>query len=597
MTNELIEEQALRDALRPLRPDPEAFRRAVERTLEGRRELGRSDALRLREAAAVLPLGATDPTGPLPALAVQHTGGLGPLSFLALPAASLAAIALTVVASVRRLVHVRPSPNADSRDADRALADWWREQGARPWFVLAFLVLVAWSQPIEAIVLVLVVSQLALGSVLVRLSRVGAVSRVIVGQATSGLLGTLVAACLAVASASPGVGDTSWRDPWVPFVLFAGWAACAAFASWRGAWSPVRKGLSVLVPITLVAVLGGRLAERLTSLDEERLRAFAERFEAPPSDVVDWQRFGSVVSWLRARGLHELDLERAERALRTALPHGANPLEAEAPTHSLLGAARAGFLADEHWDAVLADERMAILDADGPLLESGTTEWLLRAAARTPLSAGERDHLAGRLRAAWPSPERPRALVTMATLVEWLDLLARPLSGEPYRADAHAALIAAVHEEPSNGFVSDPADRTRTRADIHRVEPTRAALTLVERFGAPADLELGEIESFLRRAATPSVIEALAPASARMLTVQPYRLEAELGLRELLALRGPDENGVVRDGAFAVLLASRARLAAAALVLVCIAACLGTLRPRTREEPGIGLDGPRSRGR
>ena len=127
------------------------------------------------------------------------------------------------------------------------------------------------------------------------------------------------------------------------------------------------------------------------------------------------------------------------------------------------------------------------------------------------------------------------------------------------------------------GATSRPSPPTPARlgddeADILRVEPTLAAVRLMRSFGVPVGVELDGVERFLRQAATPSWIEALAPQSLELVAVQSYRYVAEVGLRELLALREARGLASADDGLARGLYDRRLLLGALALVGLCIVA-------------------------
>ncbi len=98
------------------------------------------------------------------------------------------------------------------------------------------------------------------------------------------------------------------------------------------------------------------------------------------------------------------------------------------------------------------------------------------------------------------------------------------------------------------------------------------------RFGVPPHIDSRAVEAFLRRAATPSLIEALAPESVSLLTVQNYRLVAEFALRDFLATQEVAETVTGSPGLLKRRSNSRALISSIALVLLCVLAVFQSAR-------------------
>ncbi len=566
-----VSERELVEALRPLRPDPEAFRRAVAGKLARRRaESGSKPQTSARRwAASVLPVDLLGPT----ATASSVPLGKPAIAALSMPAVSLAVVGLTFAASLRALLGLRPSESATRERADRALREWWREHALAAAIAVVLLVVVGRAQPVEGVLLVLSISMLALTSSLLRLARAGAASSASVGSITAGFLTALTVLTLVAGGFGAGLERERWANPWVPIALLAGSLVCEAVGGWRTA-SRARKLFAWLLPLALLGLGAARLHAVARPVDRARLAAFVERFDAPLADVVGWMRFGTVARWLAESGAARVESPRARARIEEVLA-GLAPdesvLDADAPAHALLGAAEAELLPERVFSALRSAREAGILAHDGPLLESATTEWLVRAAARGDLDDGERTRLATRLVAAWPDPDAPRALEAMASIDDLCALLGRPLGGESLRGAAHHALEShwvgtSVPEAEAAGFVTDPARTRNPEADVHGVAPTLAAVRLMRRFGVPAKIELERVEAFLRRAATPSLVEALAPTAFDALTVQSYRFVAEVGLGQLELLRAERSFTARPRRALERLSGQRLLLAALALV-------------------------------
>ena len=126
MTNEtLIDERSLREALRPLRPEPDGFEDAVREKIEARAErlAVLEDSPFLRQAAALLPPGIA-PMMPV-AVAGKKVFAQAAATLFAMPVLVLAMTGITFVAGLRSLRRLDAQRLDDERAVARA-ARWWR---------------------------------------------------------------------------------------------------------------------------------------------------------------------------------------------------------------------------------------------------------------------------------------------------------------------------------------------------------------------------------------------------------------------------------------------------------------------------------------
>ena len=229
----------------------------------------------------------------------------------------------------------------------------------------------------------------------------------------------------------------------------------------------------------------------------------------------------------------------AEREASDVLPR---PNQLEFSAQSLDGASDAGILPESLRQRIESDPRtLALVGSKTALRHLGTFRLRLLTLVRAPMDEARRDELASWLRGGWPAPESERALITMESLVEALDALQRPLDLEARRSDVHRALNHAwrgtYHQRPrAAGFdMGSRAPQEHARADLFLMEATHAAIRLIRRFGAPAELDLTRLHAFLRNVASPSLVEALSPARFALITIQPYRYQGAVALDELEA--------------------------------------------------------------
>jgi len=573
-------ERDLRRALAPVRPDPAAFRAAVERKLAQRERGGGPEAAAdpRRRAAAALPLDLLAPGGASAAALGKQLSAGGVLGALTLPAVSLAMLALAFAAAVRFVVRAGhgSEPAGRAASADEVLRSWWRAHALHAALALALLALLAWTQPAETVLLALLASMAVVAALVSRLARAGAASRASVGALAASFLGGLLGLALVFDGLAASLHSERVPPHWVPTALFWGCLACDVLGRWKRTWSVPRKLAGALAPTALVAVWLVLTARGLEPAGPERLAHYVARPAPALGQVVEWQRLGRVGAWLLERGL-PCDRSAARTAVAAAWGRrapGAPLFDAGFGVFALAGAARLDALPDDLWRAVADDpDTRALLEREGTLVAADLVELRVRALARAGLTDAQRDHLARRLDATWPPPEAPWALENMGVLEALAERIGRP-PGEGRDGQVARALelhwLGADPDEPfAAPFASEPWTAGRRRlGDPLYLGATHAALELLRRHGAPPGLDLARVRAFLERAARPSLVEALAPAAWPRLTVQSYRYDAAVALRVLAAL--PQAPAPERPD----WRAERALLAALLLVALCLFATL-----------------------
>jgi hypothetical protein len=162
----------------------------------------------------------------------------------------------------------------------------------------------------------------------------------------------------------------------------------------------------------------------------------------------------------------------------------------------------------------------------------------------------------------------------MAAAVRLARRIERPL-GPGLEREVHAALrlhwtaaLEGTGDAPgAAAFASTAGTSLGELGYPLYLRPTAAALELIAAFGAPAELDLRRVRRFLVGAATPSLVEVLAPSGWRLLTIQPARHEAAAALLTLEALLpgGPPARTWIGE---------RVLLGATLLVALCLLATL-----------------------
>lgn len=180
MSVELVDEQDLRDALRPFRTDPAAFEAAVREQIRVRQTAGELDPLNelppaARAAAAFLPLQLLA-GGKVSSAAPTLAGSQKLLAILAFPAISLFVLLGATVFSAARIRGARNDSAAEPRgqkEMQKAVQDWWHDHrfGAR--LVFGLLLGLMFFGASGLLFLLLIVSLGLLAYVVHSLARVG----------------------------------------------------------------------------------------------------------------------------------------------------------------------------------------------------------------------------------------------------------------------------------------------------------------------------------------------------------------------------------------------------------------------------------------
>ncbi len=597
-------EELLRDALRPNRPDPSAFKRAVEEKLakrEAEREAKIGDGGWLSQAAGILPLGLLEPTL-LSGTAVAAGKKLGLKSagaMMALPALSLAMLGVAFFGGLRATMRLNPSGGTQD-DAARASAEWWRVHRIHAIVTLVILGVLAVTQPAEALLAVLLVSMLTVASLLATLSRSGAATRARVGNFTTSFLGILLVLIACFPGFAAGVRTVHVSSYWIPLVLIAGHFACHFAGTWSCHWSARRKRWTAIAPPAVMGLVVAGIVTGAQPPSEAQMVAFVETFDVAFKNSSKWQSFGTVCEWLASRNV-AFDAAPARRRVEEAWRASANEnhlIKDDLSPYSLWAAVHADAISDELWSAIAdeAEGRMRYrmeFPITAPRQEYGRLVALIR---RGALTDEQRDAIAERALAAWPatrnSPHRPAlevgVLEKMDRLADLLELIDRPISSDEHRVEAHAALthfwLGRLEERPYPGpFVEaehqlEPSSASLfggRPSDFSFVGPTHNAVNLMLRFGIPEAIDLDRVHAFLEHAATPSLIEVVSPDAVERLTTQPYRYAAAVALLKIEGAPLVRPSSLDSPRSLATLVVTeRALLGAILLVALCLFATL-----------------------
>lgn len=583
-----LDEELLRRALRPLRPDPEQFLRGVrERIAEG--EAGtpaRARAPWLRSAAAaIVPPGLV--RDELLGAAVGVSGKSALTSFagalLLAPALSLVAVTVTFLLALLRL---RKSGRTEPRPIDEstglsALAD---PAGGGVVYAIAGAYLVCWFLAPALTLGVLAASMAGLTWLLGRLARRGLTSRLVVGTSCGQLLFWLALFGSQFAQYHPD-GYLASAPPAL-FALGALGCGLLTLRSWARAdggdapesermpadrWPSARQGAQwhALVHVVLASILVLYLVPLAMQAPAGRARlvSHVEEFDAA-SKSPQWASWSLVAVHLLRDGGPPPDLGSVARGLHARLDRGER-----VDPYTLRWAARADLLRPGDW-AALHDpaglERLVRGSGRIPFLEQQVVPILAGERAGV-LEAAARARLVERLVASIPAEPVHDGVGESLAAVETLEALGARQAVLELRAPIHTQLSAswsgATRTRVPTGFSVMVPDERISSAPFFYTNPTFEALELAARVGLPADVDPRRVRRFLEDAARSPHLAFLR---------RDHNLVAAAALRRLEGLSlvgGPD--------AVEWLARSRALLPAALLVLLClIATVLAPARTR-----------------
>lgn len=506
MTNDtLIDERSLREALRPARPEPEAFEDAVLRKIEERERraalLERSTFL--RQAAGLLPPGLA-PMTPVAAAGEKVFAKLAATIF-AMPVLVLAMTGITFVAGLRSLRGLDARHVGQERSFDEART-WWRTHAFAAFLVLALFTALGMMRSIDLLLGLVVLSMLVLTWVLRRLSAAGLAGRRQVGMLCGYLL-FMTTMGIAPLRQLLGVQHSGAQGFLVYALLFVGGLICYYLAIPEG--GDPRTGLTragallIFLPF-LAVVLGLQVLfwnPKTVGMTRAELIDYVEG-PAPALDrSPDWRALREAVLWLQRAGGDDLDLTPSRAAFRDALARGD-----EISNYVLGDAADLGWIEDGDWESVLEEGQVRRLRQG-----SGKIPFLrqMRASLHGLVETGAlgdagRDRLADRLILTWDGGDKHARLELLAEIVRDLELIGRENRLARLTPTVRAALVDAWmpkgvrRESDAGGFVV----YYRQEGEFASAQATGEAIRLMERFGVPEEIDLARVREYLRGEAT-----------------------------------------------------------------------------------------------
>ena len=313
--NEMIDEQELRDALRPFVASREDFEAGVRQRIEAAqsslsqtmlpdadREQSREHSSWLQVAASVVPLPLLGKVGygstsiPLGKLSIGHKL----IGLVALPAISLLLMAGATLFGILRMRTAQRSPQREHQNViemESAIANWWKQFG---WLIgglcaLALLLMfIGYALPVY---IALVTSGVAMVALVTRLGHAGMLDRLTIARNLIAGLAILAQVTLIYTMFDSGIHllDQSLIQSVLYFGMFIllMFMVCAGCRGWRAV-----IGFFCVAAIGVLMV--GYFSRSLWSpVTVDEMKNYVETFDEAPFDSVSWQQWAVPADWLR----------------------------------------------------------------------------------------------------------------------------------------------------------------------------------------------------------------------------------------------------------------------------------------------------------
>jgi hypothetical protein len=534
--NDLIDEQELRDSLRPLRPDRDAFESGVRRRLElaTRSSPGIQDPLEasgrspwLHVAASVIPfhlfgkaaVGTPIPLGKL-------SLGYKLIGYAALPATTLL---LMVGATIFGLVRIKRAQHTSHTDGVSiqqqavAITRWWTQFGVMIGCILVLSLVLIFSGYVLPVFLVFLASGIAMVSLVTRLGRDGMVDRRAVGGNL--IVGLALLAQITQIYTSTNAGVHLLDQSLVQAVLLGAAVVLAIVmcSTIRNRWLAV---LGAVHAIGFGILFVGFFARSLWApVTTESLKNYVESFDEAPFHSSSWQHWEVPAAWLQKSGV-ALNLSKPRQLFESEIAGEQNSyILGVGFAANLMEPADLILLRDlEAKKARLVNER----HRDRPIPSLQQQDYEIRAlAALGQLTPFDRDILESRLLATLRDidAEYYQPQVNALTSTKLLEVIDRPCDDQSVYNSIRKVMVDFQRTRFQSGVRSGGFASTRN-LDFCDALTTTAVVELMEFYGVPDELDVAALRSYLR----PSIgdQQQLLQSTVRVATKQ--RLESIPGV-------------------------------------------------------------------
>ena len=522
--SELIDEDELRAALRPLRVDRDAFEQEVRRRVEASEaetrvrlrsadvgdDGGRDAKLErsgwLRVAASVIPLNVlgkgTSGTGTVTASFGQYS--LSHLSLgqkiVALTAIPAIGILLMISATVWAYFRIRKAQLGQQSDSvsqeqlSTELIGWWKQFGLLIVGLSALSVVLMFVGFVVPVFVVLLISGITMVSLITRLGRDQMIDRVAIAGCLAPAL-VILAQVMQVYSMS-GRGMHFLDQGLLQAVLMGG-----GFLLLTLSRPPARVGGLTLTLGSIVAgvlMVGWFSRSVWDPVSTRAMKAYVESFDKAPFSFASWRHWKTPAVWLQESNV-QLDMTKPRALLEKEMagdPH----------IRTLRFALETGLLEGKDLSQLrdlnqLRERVLTASDRGKPFGSiQGDDNYAIRAIAlRGDLTDSDRDFLAERLAATFEqiitySYGNLSELLSVTNLASSID---RPLDKEVHRETVYRMLVE--FRRPQGRFGTRRGGFANSRKlDFGNSDATAAAIELMQYYGVPDEVNIAALRSYLR---------------------------------------------------------------------------------------------------
>ncbi len=513
--HELIDEDELRSALRPLRIDRDAFEAKIRRRIDAAtrlHELSESSPAKpeqsgwLHVAASVLPLPllGKGASGSLTTFSIgQLSLGQKIVAITALPAIGLMLMitaTIWAVLKVRKVHRNQQSGDLDPQKMGEVTKRWWRQFGVlvvgMAWGGL-LLMLIGYAIPVFIIFLI---SGITMVSLITRLGREQVIDRTSIASSLGP--GMLLLVQITHIASMFSQGFPFLDQMLIPAVLATGGfvllMVCPVQAEHL---SRAASRLVKLVASTGGILLAGWFSSSLWNpISTDDLKAYVESFDQAPFSSASWRAWKVPAAWLRDSNM-PLNMSTPYRLLETEIANdepNARILRYAFET-DLIQLQDLNRLGD--WE-LQKGPMFRESNRGKPFLSITDRESCLVHALimRGELDANQRDFLAERLRMTMEGLKTKTygyLLEEQLRITKLSRLIGRPLGADSYRDWVHRTLVG--HQRLNHRFgVRRGGFAQSMKLDFSNEYATADAIELMQIYGVPAEVRIDALRSYLR---------------------------------------------------------------------------------------------------
>ncbi len=512
-TDDLVPEEQLRAALRPLKVNAAAFKAGVLDRIDALEAEQAADPFAhsssfFRAAAAILPV----PILGGKAAGVAAVGKTSVLSqvlgFVALPAVSLFVMLGAGVFTAIRIRTIQSSnvlAHEDAEATDSVAKQWWRQN----WWLAALFFVATIALPLLGYTpLLLLVYLISLGLLLWILqgfAKCGIGSRRLIGGSCVMGLGFLAQASL---FCTVGRQEIHLLDQSTIAAVLAFGAALlmSCVPPLRGITDPElserQRWQRIIFGIILIPLILWMVVPIWIPLTTTQIARNVESFDSAPFSSASWSAWEIEARWTLEAGLHP-DLSRPRKLFLNQDWGNLTPLVAGTALRTRLVTVDQ-IVAKTHVGQY--EQRLkSLLDPDAvalkqTILSLDQEEWVIQSALlQNRLTAADRDRLSKRLhfnlQKMWTDPDRKLDDALRVTQV--LAAIDRPLDRELFRPQVHA-MLREFHMTDGGFFQDSGGFRPYLSVNSSDLSATARAVELMQVFGVPEGIELDWVRSYLR---------------------------------------------------------------------------------------------------